>query len=142
MKVIAVLIVVGAAFSYYLLDARGYWLKNEHKLIVFAIGSAIMVLVAIVYGFANIKAPSEVRKQKIDPTQIADLQEIQWRAQEYLMLNSSLPESLKVLSETSRLEISTAPEGRTSYCCLITDKGFQHCFTFATESQKNEYLYA
>jgi len=142
LKAGAVVLVVGSAFYYYMLDARGYWLKNEHKSIVFGVVTGILVLISLAYGFAYIEAPAEVREQKIDATQVSDLQNIQWRIQDYLVLNGTLPESLEVLSETSKMETPTAPEDRTRYRYEITENGFQLCATFASPSQKGEYLYA
>lgn len=141
LKALAVLIVVGAAFYYYLFDAKSYWLKNEKKSISFGIGAIVVVLIALVFGFANVEAPTEVREQKLDSTQVSNLQEIQWQIQDYLVLNGALPESLEVLAETSKIEIPTAPEGRDSYHYELTEKGFQLCATFAAASQTDEYLY-
>lgn len=140
LKALAVLVVVGAAFTYYLLDARGYWLKNEKKSVYFGLGTVIVVLAVLVCGFMNTETPSEVREQKLDNKQVTDLQEIQWRVQDYLAINNQLPESLESLYEnTVALE---APEDRPDYSYQLTEKGFNLCATFTTTSRKDEYFYA
>lgn len=138
LKAVSVLVVIGAAFHYYLLDARGYWLKREDRSIMFGVGALLVVCTALGYGFANIQTPAAVREHKIDQTQITDLQIIQGQVQNYLVMNESLPAALDdLMSEI----VPTAPEGRTAYKYELTEKGFHLCATFVTESQKGEYSY-
>lgn len=127
LKAFAVLLVTGAAFHYYLLDAKGFWLKNEQKSILFAIGAIILVLAALGYGVSLIDAPTSVREQKLDATQVTDLQQIQWRVQDYAMTTGALPESLTVLAEPA---VPQAPEGRVAYSYHLTKDGFELCATF------------
>jgi Domain of unknown function (DUF5671) len=54
-KALAVFLIVGAAFHYYLLDARSFWIKNELKSVRFAIGAIVFVIAALGYGFANVQ---------------------------------------------------------------------------------------
>ncbi len=138
-KALAVLVVVGAAFYYYILDARGYWLKNEQKSIMFAVGAIVVVLASLGFGFLNIETPAAVREQKLDATQVTDLQQIQWRVQDYAMTNSTLPDSLDKLSEPA---IPVAPENRAAYRYTVTKEGFELCATFTQPSTENEnYMY-
>jgi hypothetical protein len=139
LKSLAVLVVVGAAFSYYLLDAREYWITHERQSIVFGGVALAVVLIAVVFGFMNIEAPAEVRERKLDATQVQDLQNIQWRIQEYLLLNERLPESIaEVFVAVPQPE---APENRPAYRYELTDDGFQLCATFSTESRTDEFYY-
>lgn len=139
LKALAVLIVVGAAFDYYLLDVKGYWLKREKKSITFGLGASVIVFVVLAFGFANVETPSEVREQKLDQTQVSDLQDIQWRIQDHLAVNGALPESLDTLEG---VQLPEAPEDRPAYSYEKTEKGFILCATFITTSRKNEFLYA
>jgi hypothetical protein len=141
-KALAVLIVIGAAFYYYLLDARGFWIKNEKKSITYGAVAAAIVLLAVILGFMNIKAPADVREQKLDQTQITDLQQIQWQIQDHLILNGSLPESLDNLTESSKVPLPSAPEEREAYRYELTEQGFQLCATFAAASRSDEFLYS
>jgi glucan phosphoethanolaminetransferase (alkaline phosphatase superfamily) len=136
LKAFAVLVVVGAAFHYYILDTKGYWTKNEQKSIMFAIGATLVVLASIGYGFAHIETPAAVREQKLDAQQVTDLQQLQWRIQDYSLTNGKLPETLSELSDGTLPE---APEDRAAYKYAITDEGFELCATFAQESKQNEF---
>jgi hypothetical protein len=137
LKALAVLVVIGSAFYYYVLDARGYWLKNEKKSVQFATGTIAIVLASLVYGFMNIETPTEVREQKLDATQITDLQNIQYRIQDYYVTNSKAPESLSALGEPA---VPTAPENRPAYRYNVTNEGFELCATFAKESASDEWV--
>jgi Domain of unknown function (DUF5671) len=136
LKALAVLVVIGAAFHYYILDARGYWIKHEEKSVQFALGAIVLVFAALAYGVANIETPSAVREQKIDAAQLSDLQQMQWRVQDYYMINETLPASLTDIPE---FEVPTAPEGRASYHYAVTEAGFELCATFAQASDPDEY---
>ncbi len=139
-KASSVLVVVGAAFHYYLLDAKGYWLKQEQKSIFFGIGASILVAASVIFGFTHIAAPTEVREQKLDATQISDLQNIQWRVQDYLTLNGVLPATLADIE--TQIPVQTAPEGRPAYIYAVTDNGFKLCATFAKASLPDEFSFA
>jgi uncharacterized protein (UPF0333 family) len=136
LKALAVVTVVGAAFYYYILDARGFWIKNEKKSVLFAIGTVIVVLVALGFGVANIETPATVREQKIDGVQINDLQVIQSRVIEYYTLEEALPESL---SDITGGTLPTAPNDRAAYTYARTEKGFTLCAYFAVESNPEEF---
>lgn len=137
LKAFAVLIVVGAAFHYYILDSRGFWLKNEQKSVMFAMGALVAVIASLGFGFANIETPAAVREQKLDATQVSDLQQIQWRVQDYAMTNKKLPESLDQLGEPA---VQTAPEDRTAYRYNVTSEGFELCANFAQPSTESENM--
>lgn len=132
LKALAVLVVVGASFYYYLLDSKGYWLKQEKKSVWFGLGATIVVVAALVFGFLHIETPTEVREQKLDDTQLSNLQDIQWHIIDYLNVNNQLPENIE---ETyGGLPVPVAPEARPAYQYEKTDKGFKLCATFVNES--------
>ncbi|MEK7638891.1 MAG: DUF5671 domain-containing protein [Patescibacteria group bacterium] len=137
LKAVAVLVVIGAAFHYYLLDARGYWLKHEQKSILFAIGTIVVTLVALAYGFMNIKSPVEVRERRLDDAQVQDLQQIQSLLQEYVFVNNALPATLEALP--TAIPLPQAPEDRPAYEYRLTERGFALCATFATATPSEEY---
>lgn len=138
LKALSVLVVIGAGFYYYLLDARGHWLQKEKQSTIFAGVTTLIVLIFVVSGFSNIETPTQVREQKIDDTQILGLQNIQWQIQNYLSINNSLPTSLD--DAYVGMSVPQAPEGRVAYKYEITDKGFALCATFVGPSRKGEYF--
>ncbi len=135
LKALAVFVVVGAAFYYYILDAKGFWLKNEQKSILFAFGAIVVVLISLGFGFKNIETPSEVRERKLDAQQITDLQQLQWRIQDHAVVNSAVPASLDQLSNGA---VTAAPEDRPAYRYNVTAEGFELCATFAQPSSDSE----
>lgn len=132
LKALAVLVVIGSAFGYYLLDAREYWLTHERESIWCGLAAAAAVAAVISFGFMNIETPSEVRERHLDEKQLTDLQEIQWRVEEYVAINQALPESLAVIY--GEMPVPTAPEDRAAYRYEVTDSGFVLCATFAAQS--------
>jgi len=131
LKAVSVLLVVGAAFSYYILDARGYWLTSSARSAQFGAAVAGLGIAIVIMGFMNIETPVSVREGKLDDKQLADLQEIQWRIESYVALNGVAPKSLSQLDSTP---IPTAPDGRADYEYTKTDRGFSLCAEFALES--------
>jgi hypothetical protein len=137
LKVFAVFVVIGVAFHYYLLDARGYWLTHEGGSIKFALGAALLVLASLAYGVANIEPPAQVREGKIDEKQVQDLQNIQFDIENYYVLNKKLPQNLDDLST-----VATAPEERPPYSYSVAENEFQLCATFVTSSEnRDDYAY-
>ncbi|HEY0964385.1 MAG TPA: DUF5671 domain-containing protein [Candidatus Paceibacterota bacterium] len=133
LKAITVLVVVGAAFYYYILDARAYWMEHEKKSVYFAGIASVIVLATVVFGFTKIDAPAAVREQKLDELQINDLRMIQSNVQQYYVLNKTLPDSLEQIGEFGT--IPTAPEGRSAYRYNKIENGFELCATFAQASR-------
>jgi hypothetical protein len=137
LKAATVFVVVGAAFYYYFLDAKEYWLTHEKTSWQFGAGTFVVVLAATIFGFMHVETPTVVREQKLDTQQITDLQTIQWRLQDYYVTNKKLPETLEVLGAPT---VPTAPAGRASYQYRITEDGFTLCATFAQESKTTDYM--
>lgn len=132
--------VIAAAFYYYLKDAQGYWQTREQASKLFGLCVVGVVVIALALGFANSKPPAEIREARIDNNQIQNLQDIQWRIEEYYRVNETLPESL---SDAYRsLPIPQAPDGRSSYVYKTTGTStYELCATFAQNSTSDPYNY-
>lgn len=137
LKALAVLIVIGTAFNYYIKDAKRYWVDHEKKSKLYGLAVSVVVLAAVVLGFFNIQTPQEVRERKLDEQQVQDLQQLQWRIQDYLTLEDELPQTLTDLN--TKGVIPQAPEGRPAYEYSLTESGFELCATFKTESLDNSF---
>ena len=136
-KALAVLVILGAAVHYYILDARGFWVKNESKSIMFGIGALLVAFVSIAYGLAYIESPASVRAMKLDQTQITDLQNIQYKIEEVLGNTKTLPATLN--TAFGEFDAPTAPEDRTAYTYVVTADGFELCATFAHDSIGDQF---
>lgn len=142
LKALAVLVVVGAAFYYYLLDAKGYWLTREDKSVMYAIGMSVIVAASVVYGFLHIETPTSVREQKLDAEQITDLQNIQYQIESYMSLNGTVPASLDDVVAMNTVPVPEAAAEREPYSYEKTANGFKLCATFAKASDPNEMQWA
>lgn len=136
LKALAVLVVVGAAFGYYILDARGHWLTHESTSRLCGLIASGVVLAAVVGGFFAIEGPNTARDRVLDEQQVRDLQQIQYEVQQYLNRNGKLPASQNDLPRN--ITGFDAPEDRPNYTYSLTDDGFELCATFATPSRETE----
>jgi len=132
LKAGAVLGVTGFAFYYYLLDLRGYWVKNESKSIIYGGVAGSIVLILLVLGFMNIETPAEVREMKIDEQQVNDLSNIQWQIENYLLTSDTLPTTLAMAYGDAEV-VPLAPLGRDPYSYEVTATGFSLCATFSRD---------
>lgn len=132
-KVFALLLVVGSAFHYYILDIRGYFIKRKDVSVYFAMGAVAVVVASLLYGFANIETPAVVREMRIDENQVTDLQDMQRKVESFFNTNQALPEDLE--SAYGRLPLPTAPEGVPAYRYIPKDEvSYELCATFTHPS--------
>lgn len=128
-------LVVGGALYYYTLDARGYWNTRESRSKLVATVASVAVIAAIIAGFLSIDTPSEVREHRIDQQQVSDLQEMQFRIEEYYRREGALPEDFEGLFVSTT--IPEAPEGRESYTYRVTGaETYELCATFALPTER------
>ena len=141
LKAVSVFGVVGAAFAYYTLDARGYWHEHETESKRYGAIAALAVVAAIVLGFMNTESPADVRQYKIDERIMNDMSSIENAVQEYYNVEGTLPASIE---EAYRgvPNIPTAPEGRDGYTYSTTGPlAYELCAEFAYASQTNRDWY-
>ncbi len=126
--------VVGSAFTYFVLDVRGYFRDREKTSLQIGALCLVVVLISLVAGFTYIETPAEVREMRIDERQITDLQDIQWRIEEYYQVRGGFPESIDDLYIGER--VPAAPDGRPDYRYVLTSEDtYELCATFAHESR-------
>jgi len=131
-------LVIGSAFWYYALDAKGYWNDNEKKSVKIGALLTAIVVAVVIYGFTMIETPAEVREQKIDSEQISDLVNIQYRIESYYAREARLPNSLE--SAFADIAVPLAPEGRPAYGYNVTgDTSYQLCATFSKATTEQEF---
>lgn len=102
LKVVAVLVVIGGAFWYYLQDLRGKWENNEALSKKIGLFVSVVVLISIVSGFFIIGSPQTLRDLRFDQNKINDLQNIQWQIVDYWQQKGSVPASLEDLKDPIR----------------------------------------
>jgi len=133
LKAATVFLVTGAAFTYYIQDAKGYWLQNEKQSLIYGLVTAVIVVVTLVAALTQIPNPSQVREKNIDSDMVATLHDMQWRIEDYYRSNESLPEDLQTLY--GKFPAPTAPENKPDYEYAVTgEETYQLCATFTYDS--------
>ena len=138
LKALTLLTVIGIALSYYTLDVKGYWNKNEKQSQMFALFASLIAIAVVVLGFLHVETPAEVREQRLDEEQVMALQNIQSTVHEYYNLEGTLPTSLD--DAYGSLPFPEAPEDRPAYVYNTrTSTSFELCALFAHPSRQDEY---
>lgn len=134
LKALTVFVVVGAAFTYYVLDARNYWQMHEKESKRFGYGVILLVVVALVLGFMNTESPAEVRERSIDNRVVSDLESMQMNIQNYYMVHNALPAELE--DAYNGLQVPQAPKDRDAYSYEVTGENtYTLCGEFSAASR-------
>jgi hypothetical protein len=135
LKAATLLVIIGAAFYYYILDARSYWNTHESHSKMFGGAASALVIAVLVLGFLNSATPEEARQMRLDQQQVDNLSDMEWRINDHFMLNKSLPTSVDALY--IGVEAPKAPEGREAYEYNVIDEDtYELCATFAQASHQ------
>jgi hypothetical protein len=92
LKALTVLLVSGAVFGFYLQDIRDRVSAKARN--TWAVVVGLILLVAIVLGFAVIGSPRTQRLMRWDNQKISDLQNLQWQVINYWQMNGMIPENM------------------------------------------------
>jgi hypothetical protein len=134
LKVLAVFVVIGSVFGYFLDDLKG---RLSGKRTNYWIGVAtVLVVGSIVAGFAVFGSPATQRAQHQDQTRINDLQSIQWQVLNYYQDKREVPSSLDELADPlSGFTVPRDPKTDEAYEYSRTGNlAFELCATFAKDT--------
>lgn len=136
LKVFTILIVVGAAFSYFLAELRGYWAQREKESRLVGLSTAALVILALVAGFVIMGSPGTQRELRLDQERVNDLQQIQWEVVNFWQRNNRLPQSIEQLeSAITGFRLPEDPASGEPYSYrVLSDTRFELCATFAKET--------
>ncbi|MEK7148063.1 MAG: DUF5671 domain-containing protein, partial [Patescibacteria group bacterium] len=81
LKVLALLVIAGGVFLYYLREIRNIISPKERNL--WRIIALVVILGSIIAGFMVIGSPASQRARRYDNTRVSDLQNIQWQIVNY-----------------------------------------------------------
>jgi hypothetical protein len=127
-------VVIGAAFYYYIQDAKEYWNTHEKESKMYGAIVSLVVLGLLVFGFMYSDTPDKVRQMRIDEEQVMNLSDIQYRVEDHYRINKALPTGIDGLYIGT--EAPKATEGRAAYTYKVVDEDtFELCATFAYPSQ-------
>lgn len=136
LKVMAVLIVAGAVFGYYIWDVQSESYKSKIPRQV-AWTSSVVILAMLILGFVLVGSPSQQRKIRMDEERVNNLSYIQSEIIYYWQQKESLPESLTVLNNDLRaVKIPNDPQTGEAYEYAVIDKlSFELCADFNLENR-------
>lgn len=139
LKVIAIGIIAGTIFAYYLSDLRledtkpvvddARWKRAVAGVALAAVGATVVM------GLMLTGPPAEERTRRLDARRIDDLRAISDSVNAYMTRHKRLPSTLQELSAEPGLAMEARdPEG-TAYEYRVTGKkGFELCATFGRDS--------
>lgn len=136
LKVLAVLVVIGGVFLYYLYDLRGRWMAYEGQSKGIGTLVSLAVLASVVGGFFIVGSPADQRLYRIDQQRVGDLQSIQWQIVNFWQQKEKLPATLAELEDPiSGFVVPRDPETEKTYGYTV--KGgltFEVCAAFSAKS--------
>lgn len=137
LKVLTVLIVAGAVFSYYFYDLRRDASAKPNKLFIVLAG--LFVLLSIICGFMTFGSPNTQRDMRLDSQRESNLSDIQWQVLNEWQTSQKLPMSLAELEDDfSGYVAPVDPETKAPYEYNVTGPlSFEICATFARASDKS-----
>jgi len=139
LRVLVVLLVAGSIFAYELWDLkRDVSVKTQISRNV-AIGTSVLILASIIFGFFLVGSPSTQRSIRLDNQRVSDLQNIQYQIINYWTQKETVPESLDALQDPiSGFSMPLDPITNTPY--LYQKKSattFEICAVFDVDSSKD-----
>lgn len=135
LKVLALLVIAGSVFTYYISDIRGKLTPKSRMM--WRIIALVIVLGSIIWGFSVLGSPRTQRLYKYDTQKLNDLQNINSQIQSYYATNSKLPASLDDLKEMNFNEAPIDLQTNTPYEYSKTnDLNYSLCATFNKDSKE------
>ena len=136
LKILAVLLVAGAIFGYYLDDLKDRLSDSRRNL--WRIAAVLIVVGSIVAGFSVLGTPQSQRMLRYDSQKVSDLQSVQWQLVNYWQQKGSLPENLESLRDPiSGYSLPLDPQSKASYEYKKTGvMSFELCAEFNQENTK------
>lgn len=140
LKVLAMLVVAGTVFWYYLYDLRRTDRGDMRVRTSFVWIAALCVLAAIVGGFVVAGSPMTARSLRFDQERVMHLQNIQWEVVNYWQSKGKIPSALSDLEDSiTGFRAPSDPQTGASYTYTVTGaRAFTLCATFSLASSPEE----
>ena len=140
LKVLAVLAVAVAVFWYYLWELRRDPSKATKVTLWAAVGSCVVIVVAICASLFVVGSPAKQRDARLDQSRVSGLQTVQSSLVQYWRDKEVLPENLTELEDDIiGYRNPLDPESGEMYEYAVTGElTFQLCATFSTKSDGSD----
>lgn len=138
-KVLAVLVVTGVIFTYYIFERMDKSPRKRAWQRVMAWAGIVLVLAAIVGGFLAVGSPGTQRALRFDQRRVNDLSNLQWQIINHWQTKGSLPASLDDLDDSiSGYKVPLDPETDAEYGYVRkANTTFELCATFSRATEDN-----
>ena len=136
LKVIAVFVVVGGLFTYYVYDLRHPPLEAGDIPHRAGWAAIVIVILSLVVGFMVMGSPANQRMRHYDDQRVSDLQNINYQIINYWQLKRSLPRvTSDVENKATGNIIPVDPETGVAYSYeVVTPLSYKLCATFSLPS--------
>lgn len=140
LKVLVVLLVALAVFSYYIWDLKRKNIETKVNKIL-AILLLVLTLASIVAGFFIVGTPKDQRNRRFDDERIQNLQMIQSQIIDYWIRKQVLAENLDVLlNDISFYNIPIDPETNEKYeYNILGELSYELCANFSTSNKDTKF---
>ncbi len=145
LKVVAILVITGPIFGYYLWDMRQAeeevtesTARAAPVLLGMVIAAVVVVIATLGYSIYLVGTPGQQRDVRLDERRVDDLRDISRNIDRYLELNNAMPESLEAL-KGPRYNVRSIedPESGAPYGYrVIEGNAFELCAVFTTDSSE------
>ncbi len=136
LKVLALVVIAGGIFLYYLREIRNMIASSERN--IWRIVALVIIIGSIILGFSVIGSPQAQRERRYDSQRANDLQSIQWQVVNYYQQKGSIPSALESLNDPlSGFVVPVDPQTGDAYEYRVigqSAKAFELCATFSQES--------
>lgn len=135
LKVLALLVIAGGVFLYYLREIRNVITPSERSLWKFV--ALVFILGSIILGFMVIGSPMTQHERRYDSQKVSDLQNIQWQIVNFWQQKGVMPVSLAELEDPiSGFTVPADPKTGASYEYQKTaNLKFNLCAEFDTSAE-------
>jgi TRAP-type C4-dicarboxylate transport system permease small subunit len=140
LKALAVLLVAGCVFGFYIQDIRDKVSPRGRKMWAIVVG--VIILISIILGFGVLGSPQSQRLLRYDNQKVTDLQNLQYQVISYWQMNGIIPISLADIKGQQNIVVPTDPQTQKDYEYKKTgDMNFEVCAEFNQENMtlQNQY---
>jgi len=107
LKILVVLVIAGALFTYYISEIRGKLTSKSRK--IWRVIAGAIILASIIWGFSVLGSPRTQRLLKYDEEKVSDLQNINNYIINFYEIQHSLPASLAETKDVLNMDYSIIP---------------------------------
>lgn len=137
LKIVAVLVIVGALFSYYIYDLKHPPAEAGNIARNAGITAIALVVLSLGIGFFVMGSPATQRMRQYDDRRVSDIQNINYNVINYWQLKRKLPAFISDVENKAMGEpIPVDPETKLPYTYeVVNSLSYKLCATFSLESE-------